>query len=139
MPHPGSCPGSSTRQTRTLIDTHRAAGDLLVIASSTPSDLAVPIARQLGADVAIATTACLTADGRYSGGLEFLCHGPAKAAAVRRVCTRMGVGLGASSAYSDSIVDLPLLTAVGNPVATNPEPALAAVARHRGWRILQLS
>ena len=44
----------------------------------------------------------------------------------------------ASVFYSDSINDLPLLEIVSEPVATNPSPALEAIARERGWRILRL-
>ena len=40
--------------------------------------------------------------------------------------------------YSDSTNDLPLLERVPTPIATNPTPALEAIARERGWRILKL-
>ena len=40
--------------------------------------------------------------------------------------------------YSDSTNDLPLLEIVSEPVATNPSPALEAIALQRGWRILRL-
>ncbi len=40
--------------------------------------------------------------------------------------------------YSDSTNDLPLLALVSDPVATNPSPALEAIALQRGWRILRL-
>jgi phosphoserine phosphatase len=42
------------------------------------------------------------------------------------------------SVYSDSPNDLPLLECATDPVATNPSPDLEAVARARGWRILNL-
>ncbi len=42
----------------------------------------------------------------------------------------------ASTAYADSLSDLPLLQLVGVPVAVNPEPPLKAQAEARGWRIL---
>jgi len=42
------------------------------------------------------------------------------------------------SVYSDSPNDLPLLERATHPVATNPSPALEAIARQRGWRILNL-
>ena len=42
------------------------------------------------------------------------------------------------SVYSDSVNDLPLLERATDPVATNPSPALQAIARERGWRILKL-
>jgi phosphoserine phosphatase len=40
--------------------------------------------------------------------------------------------------YSDSINDLPLLEKVNDPVATNPDDKLRAIATQRGWRILEL-
>lgn len=126
------------RHARAIIDRHLALGDLVVVASSSPSDVAIPIAQELGADVAIATTARLRRDGRYAGDLEFLCHGQAKADAVRALCDRLGIDLLASTGYSDALADLPLLTAVGCPVATNPERRLAAIARDAGWTILDL-
>ena len=43
-----------------------------------------------------------------------------------------------STAYSDSINDLPLLEAVDHPVAVNADAKLAAIAAERGWRTLAL-
>jgi len=43
-----------------------------------------------------------------------------------------------STAYSDSINDLPLLEAVDEAVAVDPDPRLAAIAQQRGWRVLRL-
>jgi phosphoserine phosphatase len=43
-----------------------------------------------------------------------------------------------TSVYSDSVNDLPLLERATHPVATNPSPALEAIASERGWRILNL-
>ena len=40
-----------------------------------------------------------------------------------------------SVAYADSTSDLPMLEAVGFPVAVNPETRLAALARKRGWLV----
>ena len=40
--------------------------------------------------------------------------------------------------YSDSLNDLALLEKVDQPVATNPDARLRAVAQERGWRILDL-
>ena len=44
------------------------------------------------------------------------------------------IDLDASYAYSDSVSDLPMLRAVGIPVAVNPDPALAQIARAEGGR-----
>jgi len=46
-----------------------------------------------------------------------------------------GIDLAASSAYSDSATDLPMLEAVGRPVAVNADRALAKVAKERGWEM----
>jgi phosphoserine phosphatase len=40
--------------------------------------------------------------------------------------------------YSDSIHDLPLLERVDEPIVTNGDARLNAIARQRGWRTLQL-
>ena len=44
-----------------------------------------------------------------------------------------------SSAYSDSATDLPMLEAVGHPVAVNPDRPLARLARERGWETRQFT
>ncbi len=46
-----------------------------------------------------------------------------------------GLALEQAVAYADSTSDLPMLEAVGFPVAVNPETRLAAVARKRGWLV----
>jgi hypothetical protein len=46
-----------------------------------------------------------------------------------------GLSLKESVAYADSASDLPMLEAVGFPVAVNPETRLAALARKRGWLV----
>ena len=38
-------------------------------------------------------------------------------------------------AYSDSVTDVPMLAAVGNPVAVNPDKALRREAEERGWQM----
>ena len=48
-----------------------------------------------------------------------------------------GLMLTESVVYADSASDLPMLEAVGHPVAVNAEPKLAAIARKRGWHIEQ--
>ena len=46
-----------------------------------------------------------------------------------------GLDLAQSVAYADSASDLPMLEAVGFPVAVNPETRLASLARKRGWLV----
>jgi hypothetical protein len=47
------------------------------------------------------------------------------------------IELADSYAYSDSLSDLPMLRAVGNPVAVNPDPPLAQIARAEGWQVMR--
>ena len=45
---------------------------------------------------------------------------------------------GRSHFYSDSHNDIPLLSIVSHPVATNPSAALASHAQQQGWPTIQL-
>lgn len=116
-----------------LIAEHRAAGRKVFLVSASPEEIVAPLARHLGVDEAIATRARLDDDGRYTGEIDFYCYGPHKADAMRRVARTQGIDLAASYAYSDSATDLPMLGAVGHPVAVNADRELARAAREQGW------
>jgi phosphoserine phosphatase len=73
--------------------------------------------------------------GCYTGHMAFYAYGESKATAMRELAERTGLDLSSSSAYSDSATDLPMLEAVGRPVAVNPDRALAKIARERGWEV----
>ena len=53
------------------------------------------------------------------------------------IAAREGIDLAESSAYSDSASDLPMLRAVGYPVAVNPDRELLRVARDEGWEVMR--
>jgi HAD superfamily hydrolase (TIGR01490 family) len=119
-----------------LLSRHKLAGREVYIASSSPEDYLALLATELGIDGVIGTKAEVV-DGRYTGELDGpLVHGPEKAERVRLLAVDRSIDLTRSFAYSDSINDLPLLELVGNPVAMNPDIRLRAIARHRGWHIL---
>jgi putative phosphoserine phosphatase/1-acylglycerol-3-phosphate O-acyltransferase len=124
-----------------VIDDHRAAGDLLVLASTSPLAFTRPLAEALGFDGVIGTKWGRTDDKhpRYTGELDgAFVWGPAKAAAVEEWASEHGVRLSSSSAYSDSYYDAPLLDLVGNPVAVNPDARLQALAAVKGWPVRHL-
>ena len=78
-------------------------------------------------------------DGEYTGELDGADRlGSRQARGRAGVGRRRQVDLRSSYAYSDSYYDAPLLDAVGNPVAVNPDVRLAALARLRGWPIRHL-
>ena len=72
--------------------------------------------------------------GRYTGELAFYAYGEQKAEAIRGLAQRLGLNLEGSYAYSDSVTDVPMLAAVGNPVAVNPDKELRREAEERGWQ-----
>jgi HAD superfamily hydrolase (TIGR01490 family) len=77
-------------------------------------------------------------DGVYTGrAIDPFTYREGKAEAMRALAAREGFDLEASYAYSDSESDLPMLRAVGNPVAVNPDAALARVAAEHGWRVIR--
>ncbi len=121
---------------KVIIDEHRAAGRPVVLATTTPFDLVEPLAELVGFDEILATRYRVGPDGRYDGTFdgEFV-WGRGKLAAVREWADAHQVALDRSWAYSDSYYDLPLLGAVGRPVAVNPDPRLAAVAVLRRWPV----
>jgi HAD superfamily hydrolase (TIGR01490 family) len=116
-----------------LMDEHRQAGRLVVIVSASPAEIVEPLARYLGADVAIASRALVDEEGRYTGTMEFDAFGPSKVDAMRGLAERHAVDLAASYAYSDSATDLPMLEAVGHPVVVNADRELSRAAAERGW------
>lgn len=120
-----------------LIEQHHAAGRPVVLATTTPMHLIKPLADRLGFDDVIATEYAVTAEGLFDGGLA----GPfvwsrGKLRAVTDYAQERGIDLSESFAYSDSIYDSPLLSAVGNPAAVNPDPRLALLAIARRWPIV---
>jgi putative phosphoserine phosphatase/1-acylglycerol-3-phosphate O-acyltransferase len=122
-----------------LMDEHRAAGRSVVLATTTPFDVVKPFAERLGLDDVIATRYGRNDDGTYDGSIvgNFV-WGPGKLAAVRAWAKEHDVDLSESWAYSDSVYDTPLLQAVGNPTAVNPDPRLQLVAKVRRWPVLHL-
>jgi HAD superfamily hydrolase (TIGR01490 family) len=127
------------KESQGFIDLHSEAGRDTYLVTASPIEIVQNLALELRMTGAIATVA-ETVDGIYTGGLsEPFCYGPAKADAIRRVAAREGYDLHRCYAYSDSVSDLPMLEVVGHPVAVNPDGGLEAVARTRGWPIVEFS
>ena len=118
-----------------LIRDHQAQGHKVFIVSASPEEIVAPLAQHLGVDEAIATRAQLDEEGRYTGEVEFYSYGPSKVEAMERAGVRDGFDLKNCWAYSDSITDLPMLEAVGHPVAVNPDRDLLRAAKRNGWEV----
>ena len=117
-----------------LFDRHHADGLDVVIVSSSGEEVVGPIGDMLGVDHVVATR-MVVEDGRYTGEIAFYAYGEGKAEAIRELAEQRGYDLAQSWAYSDSYTDRPMLEAVGNPVAVNPDKALRRHAAEQGWRL----
>jgi HAD superfamily hydrolase (TIGR01490 family) len=130
-----------TPQALALLQAHRAAGDTLAIVTSTNEWVTRPIAVRLGVGELIAIRLRRDAHGWITGEIDGT---PSfREGKVTRVAEWLRMrGLGWTDAritfYSDSINDLPLMLRAQQPVATNPDTRLRAIALARGWRILEL-
>jgi HAD superfamily hydrolase (TIGR01490 family) len=117
---------------------HQDAGRRAYIVTAASQELADILARVLSLDGAIGSGLSEVVDGVYTGrptGLFVYRSG--KAQAIEELAARDGIDLSASYAYSDSESDLPMLSAVGHPVAVNPDGNLARIARQENWEVLR--
>ena len=121
-----------------LIDDHKGAGRDVIIISSSGTDIVEPIGQRLGVDLAIGTQVGIE-EGQYTGEILFYAYGEGKADAMRTLAAERGYDLAESYAYSDSQTDIPMLEAVGHPIAVNPDSELRALAHERGWPILDFA
>lgn len=115
---------------------HQDAGRPAFIVTAASQEMAEMMAHVLIFDGGIGMRSEI-ADGRYTGRPDGpFTYREGKAEAIRRKAVEEGIDLGESYAYSDSESDLPMLRAVGHPVAVNPDAELSRVAREEGWRII---
>lgn len=123
-----------------LVAQHLDAGDLVVLTTATNRFITELTALYLGIEHLIATD-IESVEGRFTGRTRGTLN--MREGKVRRLhewLAARGHSLAqfTSTAYSDSINDLPLLSAVHHPVAVDPDERLRAEARRRGWPTLQL-
>jgi len=118
--------------------THQDAGRPTFIVSAAGNGVVEQLAHVLGMDGGIGTRYEVDGEGNFTGRLDGpFVYGEGKVTAMGEFADRHGIDLAESYAYSDSLSDLPMLRAVGNPVAVNPDPPLAAIAREEGWQTLR--
>jgi HAD superfamily hydrolase (TIGR01490 family) len=116
---------------------HQDAGRPAYIVTAASQDLAEKLATVLALDGGIGMR-FEARDGVYTGQPDGpFTYREGKAEAIRELAAREGIDLSQSYAYSDSESDLPMMRAVGHPVAVNPDRELERVAREEGWRIMR--
>jgi HAD superfamily hydrolase (TIGR01490 family) len=130
-----------TAAARALVQRHLGRGDLCAIVTATNSFVTAPIAREFGVQHLIATEP-ETLHGRFTGRVAGTpCFREGKVRRLDEWLASQGRRLAdfeESIFYSDSHNDLPLLERVSRPVAVDPDTALAAEARRRGWATMSL-
>jgi HAD superfamily hydrolase (TIGR01490 family) len=128
-------------QALALIERHRQAGDRLMVITATNEFVTRAIVQRLGIDEMMAVELQRDASGWYSGEIEGVpSMREGKVQRLHHWLAQQGLGWQDVDAtfYSDSLNDLPLLSQVQHPVATNPDPRLRAHAQQQGWPILEL-
>ena len=125
-----------------LVLKHLNNGDTCAIVTATNEFITEPIADLFNVEKLIATLLDTDISGNFTGKIIGI---PSfRAGKVKRVSAwlssngRTLKSYNKSYFYSDSINDLPLLKCVTNPVVTNPDVRLRALANEFGWVINDL-
>jgi HAD superfamily hydrolase (TIGR01490 family) len=120
------------------VHAHQDAGRATFIVSAAGNGIVELLARVLDMEGGIGTRYALDNEACFTGELDgpFM-YGEGKVLAMERYAGAHDIDLAESWAYSDAESDLPMLRAVGHPVAVNPDPVLARVAAEEGWRVMR--
>ena len=116
---------------------HRAAGDRLVLLTSSSNYMCELVQRDLALDDYVCNRFEVDGNGCYTGrAVEPLCFGAGKMTLAERYVAQHGTDLRQTIFYTDSHSDVPVLEAVGHPVAVNPDPRLRRHAKRRNWQVV---
>lgn len=121
---------------RAAVARHRDAGEVVVLATGSTQYAARPVAAGVGI-THVLSSQLEVANGTFTGKPAALCFGHHKVKLAEAWAAAHGVDLAASTFYSDSYNDLPMLERVGTAIAVNPDARLRSHAKKRGWRIEQ--
>ena len=124
---------------RARIAADRAAGYRLVMATASYRFYVDAIADRLGFDDVIATEAQVDETGRlYAKMIGENVYGPAKLAAIEAWLAKEGIDREDAHIrfYSDHVSDAPVLEWADEPFAVNAHDRLRALAKQRGWPIV---
>jgi len=119
-----------------LLAQARRAGCRIVLVTGALDFTVRQLVRHLGADDLLANRMHFVEGVATGRVIPPVVEGAHKAVAIRDYCSREGLALDQSHAYSDSFSDYPMLTVVGHPAAVNPDLRLRNVARAYEWPIL---
>jgi len=119
------------------VEDHRTRGDRLVLLTASTSYLAELVAQDLRFDAYLSNELEVDAQGHHTGRtVGELCFGSGKLGHARSYVERVDAELEDCAFYTDSYSDLPVLAAMGRPVAVNPDQRLRREALRRGWKVV---
>jgi HAD superfamily hydrolase (TIGR01490 family) len=120
-----------------VLQRHRDQGLPVVLLSNTSAYIAEAACEVWQMDDWLANLIPIDEQGMIKGVIGLpLCIGEGKALRAEVWAEQHGISLEASHFYTDSISDLPMLERVGHPYVVNPDAKLLAVAKRRGWPVL---
>ena len=122
-----------------LLEGNREAGLEPILVTGSPDFVVAALARRIGVATFAANRLAYSrnlASGRLH---EPIIAGEEKARWCEEFAARRGLRLRDCWGYADSYYDMPFLTAVGHPVAVNPDRRLLATARDRQWPIVRFA
>ncbi len=114
---------------------HKNKGRMIILATNSWYEMVVPLAKDVGADLVLATQA-QKKKGVFTGSLEKTCHGKKKMERVIEAAKEHNIDLKKSYAYSDHYSDRWMLSAVGKAVAVRPDRKLRKYAKEKNWRVI---
>ncbi len=131
---PSICPGA-----KALVEADRKQGFRPVLITGELDFVLRPVMRYFGFDHLICNSLVYQNGVATGEVVSPLIAEREKVAALMRVCGHYNADAAQSKAYSDSFSDVPMLEAVGDPAAVNPDRRLRTLAVERGWPILDLN
>lgn len=115
---------------------HRKKGDSLFLLSASSRYILEPLVKLLKMDGYLATELEVKR-GIFTGNLlKPFCYGAGKLEKLQAFCKAKHIALKDCAYYGDSFSDIPVLEAVGHPVAVNPDARLKERAIKEGWTIV---
>ena len=117
------------------IEGHKNRGGKVVILSAASQYICHTVKRNLNMDDVICTELEMI-DGKFTGKLLNYCYGKEKLTRATRYCSENNFSLDDAYFYGDSLADIHILNAVGNPVCVFPDWRLKRHARKNDWKVI---
>jgi HAD superfamily hydrolase (TIGR01490 family) len=116
---------------------HKRAGDKCVLLTASNGYISELVSEELGLDAVLCNRLETDDQGLHTGRtVGLVCFGVGKLWHARSYAESVGVRLKDCAFYTDSYSDLPVMEAVGRPVAVNPDVRLRHEAARRGWPVV---